>query len=145
MRSSFQLCTFNRFCMVIIYSRIIDILDRIWTFGMRNSILTKYFHEFFTPILFFFLTIFLVKSKLSLAKKSKTTTFSRVFHPPKIDNFLRKSKLNFWTQKCTKKTFEANIKFSRCLKIQKKNLIRIFTLEVIMRGKMEKKCNIFTG
>ena len=30
-----------------------------------------------------FLTIFLVKSKLSTAKKSKTTTFSRVFHPKK--------------------------------------------------------------
>ena len=29
----------------------------------------------------FFLTIFLVKSKLSTAKKSKTTTISRVFHP----------------------------------------------------------------
>ena len=29
------------------------------------------------------LTIFLVKSKLSIAKKSKTTTFSRVFHPKK--------------------------------------------------------------
>ena len=37
----------------------------------------------------FFLTIFLVKSKLSTAKKSKTTTFSRVFHPKKIDNFSR--------------------------------------------------------
>ena len=46
----------------------------------------------------FFLTIFLVKSKLSTAKKSKTTTFSRVFHPPKIDNFLGKLKLNFWTK-----------------------------------------------
>ena len=45
-----------------------------------------------------FLTIFLVKSKLSTAKKSKTTTFSRVFHPPKIDNFLGKSKLNFWSK-----------------------------------------------
>ena len=31
-------------------------------------------------------------------KKSKTTTFSRVFHPKKIDNFLGKSKLNFWTK-----------------------------------------------
>ena len=31
----------------------------------------------------FLLTIFLVKSKLSTAKKSKTTTFSRVFHPKK--------------------------------------------------------------
>ena len=38
----------------------------------KNSILTKYFHEF------------LVKSKLSSAKKSKTQTFSRVFHPHKI-------------------------------------------------------------
>ena len=46
----------------------------------------------------FFLTIFLVKSKLSTAKKSKTTTFSRVFHPNKIDNFHGKSKLNFWTK-----------------------------------------------
>ena len=46
-----------------------------------------------------FLTIFLVKWKLSSAKKSKTTIFSRVFHPKKIDNFLVKSKLNFWTKK----------------------------------------------
>ena len=46
----------------------------------------------------FFLTIFLVKSKLSTAKKYKTTTFSRVFHQKKIDNFLGKSKLNFWTK-----------------------------------------------
>ena len=42
------------------------------------------FHEFFTQI---FLTIFLVKSKLSTAKKSKTTTFSRVFHPKKSTIF----------------------------------------------------------
>ena len=48
----------------------------------KNSNLTKpqLFHEFFTQ---FFLTIFLVKSKLSTAKKSKTTTFSRVFLPKK--------------------------------------------------------------
>ena len=39
---------------------------------------------FFHPIL---LTIFLVKSKLSTAKKSKTTTFSRVFHPKKSTIF----------------------------------------------------------
>ena len=38
-----------------------------------------------------------MKSKLSTAQKSKTTTFSRVFHPPKMDNFLGKSKLNFWS------------------------------------------------
>ena len=47
---------------------------------------------------YFFLTIFLVKSKLLTAKKSKTTTFSRVFRTKKIDNFLGKSKLNFWTK-----------------------------------------------
>ena len=43
------------------------------------------FHEFFTPN--FLLAIFLVKSKLSTAKKSKTTTFSRVFHPKKSTIF----------------------------------------------------------
>ena len=35
----------------------------------------------------FFLTIFLVKSKLSTAKKSKTATFSRIFHPKKNQQF----------------------------------------------------------
>ena len=66
-------------------------------FLSKNSILTKpqHFHEFFTKM---FLTIFLVKSKLSTAKKPKTTTFSRVFSPKKINNFLGKSKLNFWTK-----------------------------------------------
>ena len=37
----------------------------------------------------FFLTIFLVKSKLSTVKQPKTTKFSRVFHPKRIDNFSR--------------------------------------------------------
>ena len=57
----------------------------------------QHFHEFFTQI---FLAIFLVKSKLSTAKKSKTTTFSRVFHPIFFFDifFLVKSKLNFWTK-----------------------------------------------
>ena len=51
-------------------------------FLSKNSILTKpqHFHEFFTQIFF-------VKSKLSTAKKSKTTTFSRVFHPKKSTIF----------------------------------------------------------
>ena len=59
----------------------------------KNSILTKlqHFHEFFIEI---FLTIFLVKSKLSTAKKSKTTTFSRVFHPQKNRQFFS------WNQSC---------------------------------------------
>ena len=55
-------------------------------FLSKNSILTKpqYFHEFFTQI---FLTNFLVKSKLSTAKKPKCTTFSRIFHPKKSTIF----------------------------------------------------------
>ena len=58
-----------------------------------------------------FLTIFLVKSKLSTAKKPKTTTFSRVFHPKKkIDNFLGKSKLVFWTKN---EDFELDLQFWR--------------------------------
>ena len=56
----------------------------------------QHFHEFSTQDFF---DNFLVKWKLSSAKKSKTTIFSRVFHPKKIDNFLVKSKLNFWTKK----------------------------------------------
>ena len=46
--------------------------------------MTQRFHEFFTQ---HFLTIFLVKSKLSAAKKCKTTTFSRVLHPKKSTIF----------------------------------------------------------
>ena len=49
------------------------------------------FTSFFTQI---FLTIFLVKSKLSTAKKSKTTTFSRVFHPNFFWQFFS------WNQSC---------------------------------------------
>ena len=62
-------------------------------FLCKNSILTKpqHFHEFFTQN---FLTIFLVKSKLSTAKKSKTTTFSRVFYP-KNRQFSREIKVEF--------------------------------------------------
>merc|ERR1712047_210475 len=46
----------------------------------------------------FFLTIFLVKSKLSTAKKPKTTTFSRVFHPKKSKIFSGNQKLISWTK-----------------------------------------------
>ena len=46
----------------------------------------------------FFLTIFLVKSKLSTAKKFKTTTFSRVFHP-KNRQFSREIKVEFLDKK----------------------------------------------
>ena len=43
---------------------------------------------------FFFLTMFLVKSKSSTAKKPKTTTFSRVFHP-KNRQFSQEIKVEF--------------------------------------------------
>ena len=42
-----------------------------------------------------FLTIFFVKSKLSTAKKSKTPTFSRVFHPQKSIIFSKNQNWNF--------------------------------------------------
>ena len=65
-------------------------------FLSKNSILTKtqHFHEFFTQIFF---DNFSREIKVT-AKKPKATTFSRVFHPKKIDNFLGKSKLIFWTK-----------------------------------------------
>ena len=67
-------------------------------FLSKNSILTKpqHFHKFFTQI---FLTIFLVKSKLSTAKKSKTTSFSQVFHPKKNRQFSREIKVEFLDKK----------------------------------------------
>ena len=55
----------------------------------------QHIHKFFTQI---FLKIFLVKSKLSTAKKSKTTTFSRVFHP-KNRQFSREIKVEFLDEK----------------------------------------------
>ena len=66
-------------------------------FLSKNSILTnlQHFHEFLTQ---FFLTIFLVKSKLSTAIKSKNTTFSRVFHP-KNRQFSREIKVEFLDKK----------------------------------------------
>ena len=62
-------------------------------FLSKNSILTKPQH--FHPI---FLDNFLVKSKLSTAKKSKITTFSRVFHP-KNRQFSREIKVEFLDKK----------------------------------------------
>ena len=55
------------------------------------NIFTSFSHNFF-------LTIFLVKSKLSTAKKSKTAAFSRVFTQNNSTIFLGKSKLNFWSK-----------------------------------------------
>ena len=94
-------------------------------FLSKNSILT-HFHEFFTQNYFdnfsreikvvnsykaqnhniftsflpkIILTIFLVKSKLSTAKESKTSTFSRVFHPKKNRQFSREIKVEFLDKK----------------------------------------------
>ena len=53
----------------------------------KRQIFVQNIFTSFSPKIF--LTIFLVKSKLSTAKKSKTTTFSRVFHPQKTTIFSR--------------------------------------------------------
>ena len=58
------------------------------------------------------LTIFLVKSKLSTAKKSKTAAFSRVFTQNNWTTFLGKSKLNFWT---TNEDFEQCVPLTICI------------------------------
>ena len=64
------------------------------------------------------MTVFLVKSKLSTAKKYITTTFSRVFHPEKNYHFLGKSKLNIWTK---------NEDFEQCvIPYQPKNYFETF-------------------
>ena len=55
-----------------------------------NTANPQHFHDFFTQI---FLTIFFVKSKLSTAKKSKTTTFSRDFSPKKNRQLSLESKV----------------------------------------------------
>ena len=51
-------------------------------------------HEFFIQI--FLGQFFSWNESCQQLKKSKITTFSRVFHPKTINNFLGKSKLNFW-------------------------------------------------
>ena len=87
-------------------------------FLSKNPILT-------TPNIFtsfspnFVLTIFLVKSKLSTAKKSKTHNTFTSFSPQKVDNFLGKSKLNFWTR---------NKDFEECICTWKNALVRLVIL-----------------
>ena len=63
----------------------------------RNSILTKpqHFHEFFTQI--FFWQFFSWNQSCQLLKSPKPQHFHEFF-TQKIDNFLGKSKLNFWTK-----------------------------------------------
>ena len=61
------------------------------TYSKSRILVQKFNLTSFSPK--FFLTLCLVKSKLSTAKKSKTTTFSRVFHPKKIDTFSREIKV----------------------------------------------------
>ena len=66
----------------------------------KSQIFVQKFNFDKTPNIFMsfspknFLTTFLMKSKLSTAKKSKTTTFSRVFYPIFFDNFFS------WNQSC---------------------------------------------
>ena len=75
-------------------------------FSSQNSL--ALFHNFGNY------SIFLVKSKLSTAKKSKTTTFSRVFHP-KNRQFSREFKVEFLDKKwrfrtvCLEKLFSIEV------------------------------------
>ena len=82
----------------------------------------QHFHGFFIKIV---LPIFLVKLTLSTAKKPKTTTFSRVFHPKKFGNFLGKSKLNFWTK---------NEDFEQCDRVLKLKLSILFSLFQVLNS-----------
>ena len=59
----------------------------------QNPNISRVYHQIF------FFKIFLVKSKLSTAKKSKTTTFSRFFSPKKIRQFSREIKVEFLDKK----------------------------------------------
>ena len=66
-----------------------------------------------------------MKSKLSTAKKSKTITFSRVFHPKKIDNFFGKLKLNFWTN---------NEDFEQCVSYVTIQFHEKISFKIILQG-----------
>ena len=78
-----QVLKFNIHCETFFGKTLINDTIRKVKCLSKNSILTK----------------FLVKLTLSTAKKSKTTTYSRDFQTTKkIDKFLGKSKLNFWTK-----------------------------------------------
>jgi len=70
-----------------------------FNFDKKNNI----FKSFSSKIV---LTIFLVKSKLSTAKKPKTTTFSRVFHQ-------KKNRQLFWEIKV--EFLDKNEDFEQCI------------------------------
>ena len=81
----------EEYCNILISKNVGLILNSAWIIIMEANIFIFCIHtiqfnfdEFFIQI---FLTNFLVKLKLSTAKKSKTTTFSRVFHPKKSTIF----------------------------------------------------------
>ena len=70
----------------------------------KSQIFVQKFNFYKSPNIFtsfspnFFWQFFSWNQRCQQLKKPKTTTFSRVFHPKKFDNFLGKSKLNFWTK-----------------------------------------------
>ena len=96
----------------------------LWKFlkkTFRNSIFCPKIQLWQNPNIFTsfspnFFTIFLVKSKLSTAKKSKTTTFSRVFHPKKKSTIFSGNQSWIFVQKmkifeqCVKHAFHADDK-----------------------------------
>ena len=67
-------------------------------FKVKFLVKKSIFNKAYSRVVFFG-AIFLVKSKLSTAKKSKTTTFSRVLHPPKNRQFSREIEVEFLDKK----------------------------------------------
>ena len=86
-----NLCNFLILFWDLKFFRIFGNFFLFFTFShySKSQIFVQKFNFDKTPNIFtsfsakLFWTIFLVKSKLSTARKPKTTTFSRVFHPKK--------------------------------------------------------------
>ena len=77
----FPFLSFPKLFRILILNRTMSMMNSIHTI-LKVKFLSKNFTSFLPK---FFLTIFLVKSKLSTAKKSKPPTFSRVFHSIKVE------------------------------------------------------------
>ena len=89
----------------------------------------------------FFLTIFLVKSKLSTAKKSQTAAFFMSFHLKQFG----KSKLNFWTKN---EDFEQCVRLTRVrgtfwrLRSCKRHLTVVFRWQLLVSRYLGMKLNV---
>ena len=96
------------FCQKIQFWQNFTILSGNQSCQQLKSANPQHFHEFFTQNFF---TIFLVKSKLSTAKKSKAATFSRVFTQNNLTIFLGKWRFRTVWQCCIKATQKILVRF----------------------------------